>query len=312
MKKKQALGGGDGVGGPHSRYTSQVQGAMEGGERLKLTHLFGGIATYFPGERFGTRTLKDFELVWIIAGGARYTHDQVTYELVPGDVLLARPGFVERYEWAAGETSRHGFFHFGVGMHPGGWGDAETWPDRRTLGPGHPIFGVLEHLLERWRAAGFRKEGPDPRLEAIFQTAVDMYLWDPMSVVHEQGLPEPVVAAVDFLRGMLRVEVARRISLDELAKAAGVTAKHLCRLFQGHMGLSPMEYYRLLRLEFALMRMQDTGLSLKRISDLSGFSSSYHFSRAFSAAYGLPPSEVRKGLHAGVMPPVGPLGRLKR
>ncbi len=310
MEKKMAVRRGEERPQPEAFIEGEGGGAAF--ERLRLTHLFGGIATYFPGERFNLRTLKDFELVWIIAGGARYTHDQTTYDLVPGDVLLARPGFVEVYDWAADEHSRHGYFHFGVKTSPGGWGKPEQWPDRRTLGPGHPIFAVLEHLLERWRASGYKKESPDARLEGILQTALDMYLWDPMAGVHEEGLPEPVMKGIDYLRGMLRVEVARRVSLGEMAKASGVTPKHLCRLFQENLALSPMAYHRLLRLEFAMMRLHETGQRMKQISEAAGFSSPYHFSRAFSAVYGMPPSKVRKALHAGQMPPTGPLGRLKR
>ena len=44
-------------------------------ESLQLAYAWGGTATYEPGATFGPRVLEDFELVWILAGHARYIVD---------------------------------------------------------------------------------------------------------------------------------------------------------------------------------------------------------------------------------------------
>ena len=92
---------------------------------------------------------------------------------------------------------------------------------------------------------------------------------------------------------MLEDDPARAISLPELAAADAVTPKHLCRLLRdvhrSHAhGDRPLGQAR-----EVLLLLARTDLTVQEVARTSGFASPYHFSRAFRAAYGLPPSRVR-------------------
>ena len=112
--------------------------------------------------------------------------------------------------------------------------------------------------------------------------------------------------SLDWLTRTLEGDPARPISLSELAAAAAVTPKHLCRLFASSLSTSPMETVRLMRLERSLLLLARSNLTVREVADLSGFVSPNHFSRCFRATYGRPPSVVRRAMLAGELLPASP------
>ncbi len=101
-----------------------------------------------------------------------------------------------------------------------------------------------------------------------------------------------VPAILDAVEAM-EAHVAEPISLDALAKTAGLSSRQLNRLFQSRLGRSAMRYYRELRLEKAQSLLRNSPLSLTEIALATGFASSAHFSRVFAAQFGQPPSSYR-------------------
>jgi AraC family transcriptional regulator of adaptative response / DNA-3-methyladenine glycosylase II len=83
-------------------------------------------------------------------------------------------------------------------------------------------------------------------------------------------------------------------SVDDLADRLGVGARHLRRLFDEHLGASPVAIAQTRRLHFAKKLMDETTLPLTEIAFASGFGSLRRFNAVFREAYGMPPSEVRR------------------
>ena len=102
-----------------------------------------------------------------------------------------------------------------------------------------------------------------------------------------------VAAILDAVEGM-ESHVAEPLSLPQLASLGGVSARQLNRLFQDRLGISVMGYYRDLRLEKAQNLLANSPLSLTEIALATGFASSSHFSRAYGAKFGAPPSGQRR------------------
>jgi AraC family transcriptional regulator, glycine betaine-responsive activator len=84
------------------------------------------------------------------------------------------------------------------------------------------------------------------------------------------------------------------LDLAQLASAASVGPRQLDRLFRDKLGLSPMAFYRRLRLETARTLMRNAPLAVTEVALATGFASPSHFSRAYRAAYGEPPSKLRR------------------
>jgi transcriptional regulator GlxA family with amidase domain len=79
-----------------------------------------------------------------------------------------------------------------------------------------------------------------------------------------------------------------------LAQRAGITARQMERLFRRHLGVSPSEFYRNLRLTRARHLLRQTDMSVLDIAMASGFSSASCLSRRYRAHFGVAPRDDRE------------------
>src|SRR5690349_17314703 len=94
-------------------------------------------------------------------------------------------------------------------------------------------------------------------------------------------LPEAVERAIQLIRRHADEHPERPLRLPELSRLVHVTPQHLCRLFKDALGLGPIECAQALRIEHASSLLERTDLGLAEIAERFGFSSQFHFSRAF-------------------------------
>lgn len=89
---------------------------------------------------------------------------------------------------------------------------------------------------------------------------------------------------------------ADEISLEKLAERVGVTGRHLRRLFDRHLGASPIDVVTSKRLHSARLLLSQTRIPVTNIAFASGFSSIRQFNTAFKARYHKSPRDFRKTL----------------
>jgi len=83
-------------------------------------------------------------------------------------------------------------------------------------------------------------------------------------------------------------------SLPQLAARVGVGERHLRRVFAEELGASPLDVAATRRLLFAKQLLGETMLPMTTIAQAAGYASLRRFNTAVSAAYGKPPSALRK------------------
>lgn len=278
-------------------------------DRLRLGYLYGGSVRYQPGEALGPRDLTDYELVLLTEGHAIYQIGEVKYEIAPGDLVLARPGFRERYTWDNLQFTRHSYFHFSIEAIPQNWPDPDRWPvfHRR---PDQAIESLFHSILRRNHHRGAQPTAPSPPLDTHMVEILIELLLEPHSdgsIPDDSERPQPVARALKWMRHILEENPHTNVSLDEIARQAGVSPKHLCRIFQQSLGHSPMVTLRLLRLQLAVALLVRSSLAVKQIAAQCGFADPLYFTRCFTSAFGRPPSRVRSDVLRGIPPPGNPL-----
>ena len=82
-------------------------------------------------------------------------------------------------------------------------------------------------------------------------------------------------------------------SLADVGAARGISAAHLCRLFQRYAGVSPYQLLVRLKMARAAALLLDGRRLVKEIGPLVGYDDPYHFSKAFKRVYGLAPEAFR-------------------
>jgi AraC family transcriptional regulator, regulatory protein of adaptative response / DNA-3-methyladenine glycosylase II len=89
------------------------------------------------------------------------------------------------------------------------------------------------------------------------------------------------------------------LSVEQLAEGLGVGERHLRRLFQEHLGASPIAVAQTRRVLFAKQLLHETRLPLGEVALAAGFQSVRRFNEVFQSLYHRPPSALRrKAQHA--------------
>ena len=269
---------------------------------LTVRSIRGGVATHRSGETFGPRVLEDWEIVWIRSGGGIYRADDRNMPIPPGSVLLAQPGVREAYAWDEVRPTSLIFLTFVITAIPKDWPAPEEWPVVVTTRYGDPVRSLLEWTIDRWFARPLTWiEQPGRELTRALETIVGVMLSARADHVVERPprAPNAVQRALVYMTSLLGGEAPRSTSLPEIAAAASVSPKYLCRVFKQELDCSPMEVFRRMRLERSVVLLARSNVSVKEISWRVGFKSPYHFSRAFREAYGAPPTVVRESIQSG-------------
>ena len=111
--------------------------------------------------------------------------------------------------------------------------------------------------------------------------------------------PTPEMKSIDLTSRLveyLSKNFLLPLSLDDVAKALGVSRYHVSHVFSARLKTSFSEYLNFLRLDYACELLQTTGKSISDISLDAGFSSQRTFNRAFQSRFGLSPRQYRAGI----------------
>jgi AraC-like DNA-binding protein len=99
-----------------------------------------------------------------------------------------------------------------------------------------------------------------------------------------------VEKAMDFMHANL----ARKLSVDDVARAAGMSARNLNHLFQQHLEMSPMRVLLDFRLDKSCRLLRHGDASIEQIAEDCGFPNRYYFSRMLKQHRGTSPAAYRR------------------
>lgn len=105
--------------------------------------------------------------------------------------------------------------------------------------------------------------------------------------------------AVQRAKEYMHAYLEEKLSLSEIAEAAGVSPVYLTQLFSATEGVPLYRYHLDLRLNAALNRLPECEDITAIALDL-GFSSHSHFSSEFLRRFGIPPSEYRSSMRSPI------------
>lgn len=100
--------------------------------------------------------------------------------------------------------------------------------------------------------------------------------------------------ALAEVAALMEANIEEPLSLDELAHLAGLSQRHVQRMFREALGCTPGQYYLDLRLRRARELLLQTGMSITSITVACGFQSPCHFSKSYRALFGQSPSGERQ------------------
>jgi transcriptional regulator GlxA family with amidase domain len=91
----------------------------------------------------------------------------------------------------------------------------------------------------------------------------------------------------------MEASIENPLAKAAMARLAGVSPRHLDRLFAAHLSTRFLQTYRNIRLDHARKLLEQSVLSISEIAFATGFSSTSHFSRADRQRFGVQPKSAR-------------------
>lgn len=168
-------------------------------------------------------------------------------------------------------------------------------PERTVLPENHPAIGWFKELVK-----AFRSDRPTGRLEAsVYLQRVMLSLLRPAS---DAGLGARINARarakIERVLRHVEANLARPLTVGDLARVADLSVTHLNRLMAECTGKSPADYIRDVRVRRARELLTNVDLTIKEVAVQCGFRSPYHFSKVFRDADGLSPTQFRQSFLA--------------
>lgn len=142
----------------------------------------------------------------------------------------------------------------------------------------------LENVVFYPSAAAAQEAGFRPCLRCRPESSPDVAAW--------RGTSNTVSRALLLIgEGALDGDEAH---VDDLAARLGVGERQLRRLFQKHLGTSPIAVAQTRRVLFAKKLIHETSMSMVQIANAAGFGSLRRYNEVFRRLYDRPPSELRR------------------
>lgn len=260
---------------------------------------------------------------WTTGGSGRLSQGAVETRAGAGDLVVLGPDVPHRYAVAPG--ARHWAFwwaHCQARPSWAGWLRPYAHGDRLYVVTPVPV-GVHERVESafrrmladaRWTGQGAPpgriaapRGTPEAGQVAVAHGAVARELT--LSSLESIVLLTAATARTEPRRSGIDVRIRRAEALiaadpgaphtvESLAAGVSLSPSRFAHLFSQQLGRSPMRALLAARLLHAARLLEATDLPVERVAAASGFTSPYHFNRAFRQRYGTPPGAYRAGLRA--------------
>jgi CheY-like chemotaxis protein len=106
--------------------------------------------------------------------------------------------------------------------------------------------------------------------------------------------PEPNTSRMRMVEAFIRSNLDSSLSVNELAKVAGLSPFYFARSFKVATGVTPHEYVLMARLEQAMALLESSDLPIQQVGRRTGFSTAAHFSSVFRRKAGCAPRTFRE------------------
>jgi AraC-like DNA-binding protein len=255
------------------------------------------------------------EVCLAYAGEGRFNSGSTEYAVSPGTVFLARPGDVHEIESSRTDPLGIAFWGFtfrsvSAAAAPTGWWSGLTRSDGPVVST--RVGGLAATIAGLTAEAAAPQSGYQACMSAlgsalVLDTARAFALDDDLALDAGDALSrsrDRVRVLVDLMQRHLMDNLARPVTVRDVAAAVHLSERHTERLFQQETGESLMAALRRMRLDLAAQLLLDRSVTVGEVARACGYSDVRPFSTAFRRQHGQSPSAFRAGggtrhLHEG-------------
>ncbi|OBZ11107.1 AraC family transcriptional regulator [Bacillus sp. FJAT-26390] len=236
-------------------------------------------------------------MILVAASGQGWlTIDGKFTELRQGSVYVCLPG--QLVEAAAHSFDERGFYHMRFDVMEDDGSSVHTmqiinrnspFPVKGELVVTSPVSinalceSICQCLLDENHLNRFRGQ-------ILFQEMLHTIL---QNALHAQGNDSE--AALEYVKGYMEQHYQQELTIDHLAKVAGMSTRHFMRLFKKRHGCGAIDYLAIFRIKQAQQLMRIGGQNrLRDIARHVGYHDDIYFRRKFKQISGVPPAAFMK------------------
>jgi AraC-like DNA-binding protein len=111
---------------------------------------------------------------------------------------------------------------------------------------------------------------------------------------HTENISPDVNSAFSEARALIHLEYRKPWEIEQMAELVHLSPSRFFSLYKSIFGISPKSDLLNVRMEHAKNMLVDGKLSVKEVSEMTGYTNIYHFIRSFKAHTGKTPGKYRK------------------
>ncbi|CAG7627455.1 HTH-type transcriptional activator RhaR [Paenibacillus solanacearum] len=239
-------------------------------------------------------------LHYIVSGRGTYVMNGVEHAIGAGKVMIFVPDTL--FEWRIAKTEDVEIYHIRYDyqmvfkdkqhwlMQPPGDGLASL---RGMLALERPqeVRMLFDKVFKLWKACDSLSQY---RCDLAFRE-----LWLLLAEqVRDQQYWSDTESAIQFTFEYITEHYRSPLTIEQLAKQAGISAGHYSREFKRLFGVGPKEHIIRVRINHAKELLVTTGLNLTDVAKRVGYDDEFYFSRVFKRITGMTPSSYAKQMRA--------------
>lgn len=236
------------------------------------------------------RILQEYQINYITEGYGTFETSTDQFQVVPGSMLILRPGMWHRYK----PDPNTGWNEHYIGFN--GEFCSKLFQEG-FFQTGKPVLyvGFQENILKLFFEIIQQVKDEKTGHQQVCGANTILMLSKILSVVRNQEfagktIERKIRKACLFFRENLNTNV----NIEELAEELNVGYSYFRQMFRKYTGISPTQYHLSLRIQKAKDLLISTDQSFKEIAIDLGFESYFYFSRIFKDKTGKSPMEFRK------------------
>ena len=219
-----------------------------------------------------------YRFLYVLKGKGKITfNDTESYKIGPGDIMLNSPNKREVI-FPEGQEVHLYVINFTAPDH---------WMKRNSI---HfkdrgRIYTFLTHVIEDLALGNPRRK------EHLLNIAIDLF-------IESGAISDAGNRLVQDIAFEIRSNPQANYLVSELTKSAGCSESYFRVLFRKEIGMSPKEYIKKCKMDYALKLLRDEKRKVKDVAEILGYNDIYEFSKQFKTIFGKSPSKLvkRKGL----------------
>jgi len=262
------------------------------------------------------RTIDNYELIMGVNGIAYIEQDHIKYEVKPGTALLLLPGHEHGgYELSEPNTSFY-WIHFLCNGESSIIDEREAYVhvsplksnpytnmlSENILIPVYLSVDNMEKLLIQFRqmlhicnARYYTSLSADYPLT---QMMIELTQLNIHSMTEDMSQSDDVTnRRFIHILEWLRLNIHKKISIQELADRFDFNSDYLTRLFKKHLGVSALEYINGMKISKAKELLSQSEKPVKEIAFLLGFQDEKYFMKLFKEYENITPSQYRNAYY---------------